>query len=81
MARKRYITQNDDVIIDERFNTVKDGYPKFEVFRYIRGESVTYQLVVHRLIELDNGTYECQVPVQGTDLRPYRDGELIVLGE
>lgn len=78
-GRQRYISQDDRITIDPRFNIVKDGYPKYEVFRHSRGDSFTYQLVVHRLSELDNGTYVCQVVVLGTDIRPQKDGKLIVL--
>ncbi|KAK2145100.1 hypothetical protein LSH36_703g01056 [Paralvinella palmiformis] len=77
--RRLEITQDDQVTVGERFNQVVNGLPKYEIFRLPDGDGWTYQLVVHRLSQIDIGTYICKIQVTGTGETKEKFGKLLVL--
>ena len=79
--RRLEITQDDQVTVGERFNQVVNGLPKYEIFRLPDGDGWTYQLVVHRLSQIDIGTYICKIQVTGTGETKEKFGKLLVLGK
>lgn len=73
------ISEDDDIALEDNFNKLVDGWPKYDVYRYIVGDRRTYQLVVRRLQLTDRGTYTCQIHYKGSTEHPSKDGKLIVL--
>ncbi|KAK2154830.1 hypothetical protein LSH36_256g04074 [Paralvinella palmiformis] len=73
------ISSNDKIVIDDSLNTVVNGWPKFQVERTYDGETIIYSIIVNRLEPRDAGWYTCQIHVRGSDERPSKDGEMVVL--
>lgn len=75
-----HISKDDKIEIDEKLNIIEYGLRKYQVFKMVLGDKVTYQLVVSRLERRDAGTYRCQINVIGDNSRiPTKDGKMVVL--
>ena len=52
-----------------------------QVERTYDGETIIYSIIVNRLEPRDAGWYTCQIHVRGSDERPSKDGEMVVLSK
>ena len=80
--RQNIITTDDTVDIDEIYNELVDGFPKYDIERHVHGDQTTYTLIIRRLQIQDAGTYTCQLNIKGDqENSPSKDGLLVVLSE
>ena len=75
------ISSNDKIVIDEKLNIVVNGWPKYQVEKETVGERIKYTIIVNRLEPRDAGLFTCQIHVRGSDERPSKDGQMVVLSE
>lgn len=76
------ITQDEDVIIDPKFNQIVNGYPKYQVYHRRKGQKDTYMLVINHLEPKDQGLYRCQVWVRNSvdaDRLVSKEGKMVVV--
>ena len=72
----------DDVIdLEDKFNPVSDGFPKFEVEKTVYQQLTTYTLIIRRLQLTDAGQYICQVQITGFSAieNPTKEGSMVVM--
>jgi limbic system-associated membrane protein len=76
------ISSDDSIDVEEKFNPIIDGFPKYEVIKTIDAKTkddVTYTLIIRRLQLTDAGVYVCQVQIKGISDSPSKEGQMIVL--
>ena len=80
--RQNIITSDDSVDIDEVYNELVDGFPKYDVEKRVVGDQTTYTLIIRRLQLMDAGVYTCQLNIKGDqENSPSKDGLMVVLSE
>lgn len=80
--RQNIITSDNTVDVDEIYNELVDGYPKYDVRKHVRGDLTTYTLIIRRLQLTDAGTYTCQLNIKGDqENSPSKDGLMVVLSK
>lgn len=44
-SSRRYLSKDDKIEQDESLNLIENGWPKYEVAKFVDGDRITYQLV------------------------------------
>ena len=69
------ISSDINIDIEDRFNPIIDGFPKYDIIRTDRFDQSTYSLLIRRMQLTDAGKYVCQVHVKGLSEMPAKEGE------
>ncbi|XP_064650465.1 lachesin-like [Lineus longissimus] len=75
--QQKHISRDIQIVVK---NPIVHGNYKYEVQLIQRNQNTVYMLIIRRLMEEDDGMYQCQISKQGLDfdLWPSRQGRLYV---